>query len=341
MEQQNLGRTELSVSKLALGCLTFGPGRGLMHGISTPEAEARVILDHATGSGINLLDVADVYQDGISEQIVGRWIADRGRRSELVLATKVGGPTGEGQQGLSRLHLMEACEASLRRLRTDYIDLYQVHWPDARTPLQETLGALDELRRAGKIRFAGCSNFPAWLLARSLWIAEREGLLRFESLQNQYSLALRHIEREIVPLCLDRRVGLLVWGSLACGLLGGSHDAETLPAGHQRLQLWLARYTDPAQPRRIWGVVDAVREVAQNRGCPPAVVAMAWILNRPAVTSCITGVRTLQQLEQNLAAAELQLTAEEQGLLDSASAPPPDYPGDMMNRLLAGGDFWD
>ncbi len=340
MEHRRLGRTDLRVSALGLGCLTFGPGVGFMNGISAPEAEAHGILDRAVERGINLLDVANIYQGGASEQILGRWLARGGRRHDLVLATKVGGPAGPKptDRGLSREHVVASCEASLRRLQVDVIDLYQVHWPDVDTPLQETLEALAELRRAGKIRFAGCSNYPAWLLARALWIADTDGLPRFESLQPQYSLAVRHVERELLPLCRDQELGVITWGSLASGLLGGGHQPGALPDDHQRLAMWQRRYGEDG---RIWAIVEAARQVAHGRGCPPAAVAMAWVAAQPGVTSCLLGVRTTAQLEEGLAAAELSLTDEERQTLDHASAMPTDYPTTMMNRLAAGGDFWD
>ena len=340
MEHRRIGRTDLNVSVLGLGCLTFGPGRGFMEGISASEQVARRILDRAVKRGITLLDVADIYQEGISEQILGRWLTDRGRRHELVLATKVGGPTGPGpdERGLSAGHIVAACEASLRRLQTDVIDLYQVHWPDTDTPLEQTLEALDGLQRAGKIRYAGCSNFPAWLLTKALWISDTLGCLRFESLQPQYSLAVRHVERELMPLCQDQQLGVITWGPLASGLLADDHQRDDLPANNQRLATWWRRHgADP----RVWSVVDAVREVACQRSCAPAAVALAWVISRPGVTSCLAGVRTVEQLDQDLAAADLHLTDAEQGLLEQAGAMPTDYPSTMMNRLLSGGEFWD
>ena len=341
MEHRRLGRTDLRVSALGLGCLTFGPGAGFMEGISAPEPEARRILDRAVARGINLLDVADIYQGGASEQILGRWLARRGRRHDLVLATKVGGPAGPGPEdrGLSPRHVTASCEASLRRLQTDVIDLYQVHWPDVDTPLEETLVALDELRRAGKIRHAGCSNYPAWLLARALWIADAQKLPRFESLQPQYSLAVRHVERELLPLCRDQQLGVIVWGALASGLLGGRHQQGALPEDHQRLAMWRRRYG--GQGGRAWSIVEAVREVAAGRGCAPAAVALAWVASRPEVSSCLVGVRSARQLDEVLVAAELSLTEEEERALERVSAMSTDYPTTMMNRLMAGGDFWD
>jgi len=340
MEYRVLGRTDLQVSVLGLGCLTFGPGPGFMEGINAPEQSARRILDRAVERGINLLDVADIYQEGASEEILGRWLADHKRRDEVLLATKVGGPTGPGaaDRGLSSGHIVAACEASLRRLRTDVIDLYQVHWPDADTPLQETLEALEGLQRAGKIRHAGCSNYPAWMLARALWTSGAQGLLRFERLQPQYSLAVRHIERELIPLCLDQRLGVIAWGPLASGLLGGQHRRGHLPAHNQRLAMWQRRYGEDG---RVWPVVQAVNDVASQQGCAPAAVALAWVVGRPGVTSCLAGARTVEQLDQDLDAADLLISEEQQRLLDETSAMPTDYPTTMTNRLLDGGEFWD
>jgi aryl-alcohol dehydrogenase-like predicted oxidoreductase len=343
MRIRSLGRTGIEVSELCLGSLTFGPGVALMRGISAPEPVARAILDRAVERGITLLDSADVYQEGESERILGRWMRQRGNRQRLVLATKVGGATGPGpaDRGLSREHILRACEASLERLDTDHIDLYQVHWPDTRVDQEQTLEALAELQRAGKIRHAGCSNFPAWYLARALWIADGRGLPRYETLQPQYSLAVRHIEREVLPLCRDQELAVLPWGPLANGLLGGRYGAPgDLPAHHQRLELWRRRWA-PGDQRPLWELVRLVTELARRRGCAPATLALAWVMGRPGVCSTIIGARTVEQLEQNLAACELRLSDEELALLDRASAPPPDYPTSNMRRLMAGGGFWD
>ncbi len=343
MRRRALGRSGLQVSVLGLGTLTFGPGVGLMAGASTPEAEALGILDRALERGVNLLDTADVYQEGESERIVGRWLRDRRCRDQVVLATKVGGAVGPGahQRGLGRAHLRRACEDSLRRLQVEVIDLYQAHWPDTAVAQRETLQALTELRQEGKIRVAGCSNFPAWYLAQALGVSAQEQLLRYECLQPQYSLAVRHIEREILPLCRDQEVGVICWGALGNGLLSGKYLAgRRLPAHHARLASWQARWAspDPAAPLRL---AQELRQVAAARGCPPAAVALAWVGSRPGVTATLVGVRTLAQLEQDLAAADLLLGDEELARLDRSSAMPPDYPTTPMNRLLAGGSFWD
>lgn len=342
MEYRKLGRTGLKVSELCLGCMSFGPGKGFMKGISAPERRATAILDRAFEQGINFFDTADVYQEGISEEILGRWQHRRKNRTSLVIATKVRGRTGEGpnEQGLSRAHVIAACDASLRRLKTDYLDLYTVHWPDLETPLLETLSALTDLRRAGKIRYAGCSNFPAWYMAKSLWISDANDLLRFECLQPQYNLAVRHIEREIVPLCQDQQLGIIPWSPLASGLLSGKYERDESPFSHPRLTTWVERYARN-NVDRLWEIVGALREIADAHDCAPATVALAWTNDRPGVTACTIGVRTLPQLEENLAATELELTKREVARLDKVSTPlPADYPTEMMNRMLAGGSAW-
>lgn len=342
MDYRKLGRTGLRVSELCLGCMAFGPGIGFMKGISAPERRAFKILDRAVDHGINFLDTADIYQNGISEEIVGRWINRRKNRDSIVLATKVRGRTGEGpnDEGLSRKHVIAACEASLQRLRTDFIDLYQVHWPDLQTPLEETLAALTDLQRAGKIRYAGCSNFIAWYLAKALWISDLNQLIRFDSVQPQYNLVVRHIEREIVPLCQDQQVAILPWSPLATGLLSGKYQEQAEALAHPRLATWIERYArDNVDP--IWEIVETVRAIATERGCAPATVALSWTGARPGITACIIGVRTLPQLEENLAATELCLDTEEIARLDRASAmPPTDYSTHMMNRMLAGEPAW-
>jgi len=316
----------------------------MMQGISAPEPLAFTILDHAVEQGINFIDTADIYQEGISETIIGRWMKQRHNRPSLVLATKVGGPMKGAEPdpgGLSRGHLLRACEASLRRLGADVIDLYQTHWPDTEADQQETLSALDELQRAGKIRFAGCSNYTAWYLARALGISASCGLLRFDCLQPQYSLGVRHVEREILPLCREEDIAVITWGPLASGLLSGKYRRrQALPAGHQRLSLWRRRWGEEGL-ERLWPMVDAVRAMAREHGCSPAAVALAWLRCRAGVSSIIIGVRTLEQLQQNLAAVELDLSTGELSSLDQVSALPPEYPTTMMNRLLDGGPFWD
>jgi aryl-alcohol dehydrogenase-like predicted oxidoreductase len=342
MKYRKMGRTGLQVSELCLGCMTFGPGLGFMKGISTPEKRAVKILDRAVERGINFLDLADVYQEGICEEIVGKWMHRRKNRGALVVATKVRGRTGPGpnDEGLSRAHVVAACEASLRRLRTETIDLYQVHWPDPEVPLEETLEALTDLRRAGKIRYAGCSNFPAWYLTKALWASDAGGGIRFDCLQPQYNLAVRHIERELLPLCRDQVLGVIPWSPLAAGLLSGKHQRSEFPFRHSRLASWVERYAQGGMPR-VWSIIDAVRGMAAKRGVPPAAVALSWANHQPGITACIIGVRTQVQLEENLSAVELELTPDEVKRLDKVSALPPEYPSEMMNRMLAGGPAWE
>ncbi len=341
MRERRLGRTDLQVSVLSLGTVNFGPGVGFMKGISVDEAAAFPILDRALDAGITLYDTADTYQGGASEKILGRWMRDRGCRDRIVLATKVGGPTAAGQ-GLSPGHIAAACDASLRRLGCDVIDLYQAHWPDATVPLHETLEALDALKRAGKVRHIGCSNFPAWLLALSLGESRARDLAAFASLQPQYSLAVRHVERELLPLCRDQELGVITWGALCNGLLSGKYERGRWPANHGRLKMWRRRFAgQPAEEARAWDIIESLLDISSEREVVPAVVAQAWLLGRPGVTSLIMGARSVTQLEQSLTAADFALGPDELARLEAVSSLPADYPTTMMNRHLAGGEFWD
>ena len=340
MIRRPLGRSGLTFSEFGLGTMAFGPGVGLMAGVSADAPVALRLIDLAAERGVTWIDTADVYQKGHAETIVGRWLRRPGNRHRLALATKVGGPTGPGpgHAGLSPRHIEAACHASLRRLGVERIDLYQVHWPDVDTPLERTLEALTRLRDGGKIRAVGCSNFPAWLLGKALWASDARDLIRFEANQLQYNLLLRHIEREVVPLCLDQRVGILPWSPLAGGLLCDKH--RTTAVDHPRLAMWRRRYGSEKNVK-FQRVLEKVREVSRAHDCSPSAVALRWLADRPAVTGCILGVRTERQLLDNLQAADLTLAPDETGALDRASAMPPDYPTDQMNRLLGGGPFWD
>lgn len=339
MEYRCLGNSGLQVSVLGLGGLTFGSGRGMMAGISTDEAESRRILDRAVEAGITLLDTADVYQEGESEAILGRWLRQRGGRERLVLASKVGGSSETCPGGLSRAQVVAACEGSLRRLQTEVIDLYQLHWPDIETPLEETLEAMEQLRRQGKIRAVGCSNYPAWLMGEALALCRQAGFAPLCAAQLQYNLLVRHIEREILPLCQRAGVAVLPWSPLAGGLLSGKYPAGAWPARHGRMEAWRRRYG--ADQGRVSRVVETVTRLARRRGCSPAALALGWLRGRPAVASCIIGARTLAQLEQNLEGADLSLAEEERQELEQVSALAPEYPTAQYNRAAAGGPFWD
>jgi aryl-alcohol dehydrogenase-like predicted oxidoreductase len=322
---RQLGRSGLRVSSLTLGTMTFG-GRGTFAKVgATDIATARRQVDMCVDAGVNLFDTADVYSEGQSEEILGEVL--EGRRDDVLVATKARFPMGAGPNdaGLSRHHLTRACEASLRRLRTDHIDLYQVHEWDGVTPIEETLGALDDLVRAGKVRYAGCSNFAAWQLTTSLAVSERRGLERYVTQQIHYSLQARDAEFELLPAGIHHGVGVLVWSPLAGGLLSGKYRRDRdAPPGSRHLTDW----NEPPvhDEEALWRIVDALLEVAEGRGASPAQVALAWLLTRPGVSSVIAGARTEEQLADNLAAADLELGADELARLDEVSRPPLPYP---------------
>ena len=325
MEYRQLGRSGLRVSTLTLGTMTFGGGGNFAKVGSTGVEGAKRQVDMALDAGVNLIDTADVYSSGASEEIVGETI--KGRRDRVLVATKARMRMGDGPNdaGLSRHHLIRACEASLRRLGTDHIDLYQVHEWDGQTPLEETLGALDDLRRAGKIRYAGCSNYSGWQLSKALGVSERLGLTRFVSQQVYYSLQARDAEYELVPAGLDQGVGMLIWSPLAGGLLSGKYRrGQDAPEGSRHLTDW----NEPPvrDEEQTYDVIEAAVEIGADRGVSAAQVALAWLLGRPGVTSLVIGARTDEQLADNLAAAQLELTAEERARLDALSAPPLIYP---------------
>ena len=325
MEYRQLGRSGLRVSTLALGTMTFG-GRGDFAKTGAGDvAQATRLLDRCLDAGVNLIDTADVYSRGVSEEILGE--AMQGRRGRLIVATKARFRMGDGPNdaGLSRHHLIEACEASLRRLRTDHIDLYQVHEWDGQTPLEETLEALDTLVRSGKVRYVGCSNYAGWQLVKALGVSERHGFQRFVSPQIYYSLQARDAEYELVPAAIDQGLGILVWSPLAGGLLSGKYRRGVQgPEGARQLTDW----NDPPvrDPDALHDTVDVLVEIGEAHGVSAAQVALAWLLGRPAITSVVIGARTDEQLADNLAAADLQLSAGERERLDEVSAPPLLYP---------------
>jgi aryl-alcohol dehydrogenase-like predicted oxidoreductase len=326
MRYRNLGTCGLAVSELTLGTMTFGA--------ETDEPGSHAQLDRFVEAGGTLVDTADVYSAGTSEEIVGRWLADRPAdvTEGVVLATKGRFPMGEdpNAQGLSARHLTRALDASLRRLGVDSVDLYQVHSWDPLTPLEETLRTLDGFVRSGKVRYYGLSNFTGWQLTKAVHLARALGLAGPVSLQPQYNLLVREVEWELVPAVLDAGLGILPWGPLGGGWLTGKYRRDQRPEGATRLgedpgrgmEAWDRRGTE-----RTWRVIEAVQQVADGRGIPMAQVALAWLNNRPGVTSTILGARTLEQLEGNLAAAGLVLEDEEVALLDEASElPVGDYP---------------
>jgi aryl-alcohol dehydrogenase-like predicted oxidoreductase len=324
MEYRCLGRSGLFVSVLTLGTMTFG-GRGKfgMVGSTDVTAAARQV-DMCLDAGVTLFDTADAYSSGESEEILGQAIA--GRRDQVLLATKARMPVGEGPNdaGLSRHHLIRQCEASLRRLGTDHIDLYQAHEWDGVTPLEETLEALDTLVRSGKVRYVGCSNHAGWQLMKALGVSERLGLQRYVSQQIYYSLEAREAEYELVPLALDQGCGILVWSPLAGGLLSGKYRRDRDASEGRHLSGWdepPVRDSD-----KLYDTVEVLVEIADGHGVSAAQVALAWLLGRPGVTSVVIGARTEEQLADNLAAAELRLSDEERRRLDEVSVPPLIYP---------------
>ena len=308
MKIKRLGRTGLKVSEICLGTMTFGN--------QCDEPTSHAIMDKAFAHGVTFFDTADVYplgggpeRVGRTEEYVGTWL--KGRREQIVLATKFFGLMGEGPNdaGGSRKHILQAVEASLRRLQTDYIDLYQMHGPDYETPLDETLRALDDLVRSGKVRYIGCSNYPAWLLTKGLWISDRLGLARFDCVQPRYNLLFRHIEAELFPLCLDQGIGVISYNPLAGGMLTGRYQAGQTPHEGTRFGLQNA---GPIYRARYWQeatmeAVDQLKQVCAERDLPLTQVALAWVLAQPAVTSAIVGASKPEQLDQSLPAVALKL----------------------------------
>jgi aryl-alcohol dehydrogenase-like predicted oxidoreductase len=324
MDYRQLGRSGLRVSTLTLGTMTIGDAGPSASIGSVDLGGARRQIDLCLDAGVNLIDTADVYSAGASEELVGQALV--GRRDRVLLATKARMPMGEGPNdaGLSRHHLIEGCEASLRRLRTDHIDLYQVHEWDGQTPLEETLDALDGLVRAGKVRYIGCSNYAAWQLVKALGISDRLHLQRFVSQQIYYSLQAREAEYELVPAALDQGLGILVWSPLAGGLLSGKYRRDVQPQEGRHLTDW---DEPPVRDEdQLYDIVDALVEIGEGHGVSAARVALAYTLGRPGVTSLVIGARREEQLLDNLAAADLELSADERARLDAISAPPLLYP---------------
>jgi aryl-alcohol dehydrogenase-like predicted oxidoreductase len=325
MQQRQLGASGLRVSALALGTMTFGGRAQFANTGSTDLAGARRQIDMCRDAGVTLIDTADAYSTGVSEEIIGEAVA--GHRDELLLATKVRFSMGDGPNdaGLSRHHIIEGCEASLRRLKTDHIDLYQVHEWDGLTPVEETLAALDHLLAQGKVRYVGCSNFTAWQMMKALGAADLRGLPRFVSTQVYYSLQERAIEHEILPACLDQGLGVLVWSPLAGGLLSGKYRRDQPgPEGARHLTDWDEPPVDDED--RLYDTIEVLVEIAEGHNVSAAQVALAWLLRRPGISSLVIGARTDEQLADNLRAAELVLSGEEVSRLEEVSRPSLPYP---------------
>ncbi len=326
MEYRLLGRSGLRVSTMTIGTMTFG-GVGWAEKIGelgVPEA-ARII-DMSLDAGVNMIDTADVYSDGLSEKIVGDALGGK-RKSGVLISTKARFRMGEGPNdvGSSRQHLIAACEASLKRLKTDVIDLYQLHEWDGETPLEETLEALDTLIRDGKVRYIGCSNFAGWHIMKALGVSANDKRQRFVSQQIHYSLESRDAEYELLPIAQDQGLGVLVWSPLAGGLLTGKHRRDqSTPEGSRQFAGW--KEPPIRDEGRLWNIVEALLSIAKEREVSAAQVALAWLIGRNAVTSVIIGGRTEAHFKDNLAAAELKLTAEERSSLDEVSLQPLIYP---------------
>ncbi len=333
MRYRALGRTGLFVSELCLGTMTFG-GRGALWSRigQLQQDDADALVTRALEAGVNFIDTADVYAEGLAEEMLGASLQRLAvPREQVVIATKGFGDTAAGPnaRGLSRRHLREALQASLRRLRLDHVDLYQVHGFDPATPIEQTVRALDQLVRDGLTRYVGVSNWAAWQIVKALGIAERLGLERFSSLQAYYTVAGRDLEREIVPMLRSEGLGLLVWSPLAGGFLSGKFDAGgVVEAGARRSSFEFP----PLDRARAQACVDAMRPIAQARGVSVARVALAWLLHQPTVSSVIIGAKRLDQLDDNLAASGLALDGAELDALDRVSALPAEYPGWMIER---------
>jgi len=335
MKYKQLGRTGVFVSEICLGTMTFGGSAdsGMWRAIGAlGQDEVDGIVARAIASGVNFFDTADVYSFGESERLLGQSLKNLGaQRKDVFLATKVYGEMGPGpnDRGASRGHIMDSVQTSLERLQTDHIDLYQIHGADAVTPIDETLRALDDLVSQGLVRYIGVSNWAAWKIAKALGRSEAQGYARFETLQAYYSIAGRDLERDLVPMLSAEQLGLMVWSPLAGGLLSGKFGpGSNNPTDARRTNFDFP----PVDKDRAWKCVEVMREVGEAHGASVARVALAWLLAKPAVMSIIIGAKTLEQLDDNLAAVDLQLTPEEVARLDEVSELPAEYPGWMFAR---------
>jgi len=333
MKYRLFGNTGIFVSRLCLGTMTFG-GKGFWEVIGRQGQEtATRLVDRCLDAGVNFIDTANIYSFGESEHLLGE--ALKGKRDRVVLATKVRGRMSDepNDVGLSRKHIFDQVHASLKRLQTDYIDLYQIHGFDPLTPLEETLRALDDLVRQGKVRYIGASNLAAWQLMKALGVSDRLGLARFESLQAYYTLAGRDLERELVPLLQDQGLALMVWSPLAGGLLSGKFSRESQgPEGSRRASFDFP----PVDKDRAFNVIDVMRPIAKAHGVSVANIALAWLLHQDPVTSVLIGAKTVEQLEDNLNAVNIELNPQELRQLDEVSALPPEYPQWMIARQAEG-----
>ncbi|HEY1944339.1 MAG TPA: aldo/keto reductase [Roseiarcus sp.] len=337
MRYRPLGRTGQFVSEICLGAMTFGGGSGMWRAIGAVEQKsATALIERALQAGVNFIDTADVYSEGLSEVMLGQALRDlKVPREDVIIATKVRGRTGPGPNavGLSRGHIMDQIAGSLKRLGLEHVDLYQIHGFDPVAPIEETLRALDDCVSRGLVRTIGCSNLAAWQIMKALGISERRGFARFETVQAYYTIAGRDLEREVVPLVEDQDLGVMVWSPLAGGLLSGKYTRDgSGPEGARRL----AFDFPPVDRERAFTIIDAMQPIGKAHGVSVARVALAWLLQRKGVMSVIVGAKTVEQLDDNLAAAELRLSAEEIAALDKVSALPREYPGWMIERQSDG-----
>ena len=334
MKYKQLGRTGLFVSEICLGTMTFGGNAdaGIWKAIGElKQDEVDAIVSRALAAGVNFFDTADVYSFGASETLLGQSLENLGvARKDVVIATKVFGEMGPGpnDRSASRGHIMDSVEASLDRLQTDHIDLYQIHGTDTVTPIDETLRALDDLARQGLVRYFGVSNWAAWRIAKALGISEAKGYDRFETLQAYYSIAGRDLERELVPMITEEKLGLMVWSPLAGGLLSGKYGPGGNPDEGRRLTFDFP----PVDKDRAWKCIAVMREIGDAHGVSVARVALAWLLHKQHVMSVIVGAKTVEQLDDNLAAVTLSLSDEDMARLDEVSVLPAEYPGWMTER---------
>lgn len=332
MKYKILGNTGLKVSELCLGTMTFG-GKGYWTAIGQlPQEPVDELVKRSVEGGINFIDTANVYSEGLAEEMTGKAIRNLGlKRDDLVIATKVRGRMGEGPNntGLTRKHILQQAEESLRRLNIDYIDLYQIHGYDPLTPLEETLRALDDLVKSGKVRYIGCSNLAAWQLMKALSYSTYNHVSKFVSLQAYYTIAGRDLERELIPLLNDQKVGLMVWSPLAGGLLSGKYGRNMKgPEDSRRINFDFP----PVNKEKAFDIVEVMQAIAQEKEISVAQVALAWLLHQPAVTSVIIGAKKTAQLEDNLKAVDVKLTTEDLEKLNEVSKLQPEYPGWMLER---------
>jgi aryl-alcohol dehydrogenase-like predicted oxidoreductase len=331
MKYNFLGTTGIKVSELCLGTMTFG-GKGYWTAIGQlPQQAVDAIMKQSIDAGINFIDTANVYSEGLAEELTGKSIRNLGlKRDDLVIATKVRGKMGEGvnEIGLSRKHIMQQVDESLKRLNIDYIDLYQIHGYDALTPIEETIRAMDDLVKSGKVRYIGCSNITAWQLMKALAFSQHNNLAKFVSLQAYYTIAGRDLERELIPLLNDQKVGLMVWSPLAGGFLSGKYSRNKNPEDARRLSFDFP----PINKEKAFDIIDVIEPIAKHKNVSVAQIALAWLLHQPAVTSVIIGAKNTEQLAQNLNAVNVELSEDELKQLDEVSKLTKEYPGWMLER---------